>query len=93
MRGSRYTFKSEDYRDISAVKWIPDDDIEVIGAVQIFHGRAEHIERMRILPCFSTGRDLLLSAMITGGIGNPWKQMVTQVFFRKKRAGKRHCRI
>jgi alpha-beta hydrolase superfamily lysophospholipase len=45
MRGSRYIFKSEDYRDISAVKWIPDDDTEIIGAVQIFHGMAEHIER------------------------------------------------
>ncbi|MBI9099668.1 MAG: alpha/beta fold hydrolase [Spirochaetaceae bacterium] len=45
MRGSRYTFKSEDYRDISAVKWIPDDDTEVIGAVQIIHGMAEHMER------------------------------------------------
>jgi len=45
MRGSRYIFKSEDYRDISAVKWIPDDDTEIIGAVQIFHGMAEHIGR------------------------------------------------
>ncbi|MDA3809693.1 MAG: alpha/beta fold hydrolase [Spirochaetaceae bacterium] len=45
MNGSRYTFKSEDYRDISAVKWIPDEGIEVIGAVQICHGLAEHIAR------------------------------------------------
>jgi len=43
MRGSRYIFKSEDYRDISAVKWIPDENIEIIGAVQICHGMAEHI--------------------------------------------------
>lgn len=45
MRGSRYTFKSEDGRDISAVKWIPEDESRIIGAVQIFHGMAEHIER------------------------------------------------
>ena len=45
MKGSRYTFKSEDYSDISAMKWIPEDDVEIIGAVQICHGMAEHIER------------------------------------------------
>lgn len=45
MKGSRYTFKSEDLRDISAVKWIPEDEDNIVGAVQIFHGMAEHIER------------------------------------------------
>lgn len=45
MRGSRYIFKSEDLRDISAVKWIPDEGIEILGAVQIFHGMAEHMGR------------------------------------------------
>lgn len=45
MRGSRYIFKSEDFRDISAVKWIPENESEIIGAVQLLHGMAEHIER------------------------------------------------
>lgn len=45
MRGSRYIFKSEDLREISAVKWIPEDEDSIIGAVQLFHGMAEHIER------------------------------------------------
>ena len=45
MRGSRYIFKSEDYRDISAIKWIPEDDQEIVGAVQIIHGMAGHMER------------------------------------------------
>jgi alpha-beta hydrolase superfamily lysophospholipase len=45
MRGSRYTFKSDDFRDISAIKWIPEKDVKVIGAVQICHGMAEHINR------------------------------------------------
>lgn len=45
VKGSRYTFKSEDHRDISAVKWIPEDEDSIVGAVQIFHGMAEHMER------------------------------------------------
>lgn len=45
MRGSRYIFKSDDCRDISAIKWIPDDETQIIGAVQIFHGMAEHMGR------------------------------------------------
>lgn len=45
VKGSRYTFKSQDLRDISAVKWIPEDENSIVGAVQIFHGMAEHIDR------------------------------------------------
>lgn len=38
-------FKSSDGRDISALKWLPEDEDSIIGAVQIVHGMAEHIER------------------------------------------------
>lgn len=45
MKGSRYIYKSEDCRDISAIKWIPEESVESLGVVQICHGMAEHIER------------------------------------------------
>lgn len=60
MRGSRYIFKSEDYRDISAVKWIPEDDTEIIGAVQILHGMAEHIERYEDFARFLNGKGFVV---------------------------------
>ncbi len=52
MKGSRYSYKGEDNRDISAIKWIPEDGTKIIGAVQILHGMAEHIERYEDLALF-----------------------------------------
>lgn len=60
MKGSRYTFKSEDQCDISAVKWIPENEDSIIGAVQIFHGMAEHIERYDDFARFLNSRGFIV---------------------------------
>ena len=70
MPGHRYTFKSEDSRKISAIKWIPDDGAKVIAAVQIFHGMAEHIARYENFARFLTKNGFIVVGNDHRGHGN-----------------------
>ncbi len=74
MRGSRYIFKSEDYRDISVVKWIPENESEIIGAVQILHGMAEHIERYEEFAQFLNARGFVVIGNDHRGHGKSLKE-------------------
>ncbi|MBN2659524.1 MAG: lysophospholipase [Spirochaetales bacterium] len=84
MKGSRYTFKSQDLRDISAVKWIPEDEDSIVGAVQIFHGMAEHIERYEDFALFLNSKGFVVAGHDHRGHGKSIENESGTGFFSGK---------
>jgi len=45
MKSETFNFKTDDGKNISVYKWLPDDKNNIKGVVQIAHGMAEHASR------------------------------------------------
>jgi len=45
MQSETFSFKTDNDKDISAYKWLPDNKSSIKGVVQISHGMAEHASR------------------------------------------------
>ena len=84
MKGSRYIFKSQDLRDISAVKWIPESGEPIIGAVQIFHGMAEHIERYEDFALYLNSKGFVVVGHDHRGHGKSLEKEGDTGFFSEK---------
>jgi len=84
VKGSRYTFKSQDLRDISAVKWIPEGGDQIVGAVQIFHGMAEHIERYEDFALYLNSKGFVVVGHDHRGHGNSLEKEGDTGFFSDK---------
>jgi alpha-beta hydrolase superfamily lysophospholipase len=45
MKEEKFYFPAEDGKDISAIKWLPDNESSIKAIIQLNHGMAEHKER------------------------------------------------